>query len=333
MLIATRLGIGIRDPGWFRHRIALLSAITAPSLLAQDDQAFEWAVFAEEGLITDVREELERIFAPFDGRAFLDTGGHNENNLLSVAERRGLVSPNDYVLTGRIDDDDAWNTRTVSNVRNCLRDWLAQGDGSPGFAMTFENGLVWVMYDMVDVPRLLKEGKKTIHEAAVRPFTHPFTSISGFVYSLRREGLTSISTGHSKIGDLAKKRGFCAKWIATEQPMWLYCRHKQTTSVIGRALEAEPMDLTLTQLQEQFGIDQQRTARYISEAVAYDYSWVGHWEHRNKLRSELRAIEQRLFDELTSKKERVALVAERTRLRKEFDKASEDVMFRPPGEF
>jgi Putative rhamnosyl transferase len=329
MLIATRLGIGIKDPAWFRHRLALLSTITAPSLLAQDDQGFEWAICADAEIPSDVREELEGILIQFDGRAFIDLNGHNEANLMALADDRGLVSSDGYVFTGRIDDDDAWDRGTVSAVRGRLKSWCDRDDLKVGFGMTFETGLVWVMYDIVDIPALQQISETTNHKSSVRPFTHPFTSISGFVYSPRAEGLTSISAAHSKIPELLTERGFQVEWVATERPMWLYCRHKQTTSVVGRALEAASLDLSLGDLGAQFGIDEARTSQYIDDAINYDYSWIGHWEYRNKVRAELRALSSKIRDPLTSEADRPALVSDHMRLTEEFKRASADVMFRP----
>jgi Putative rhamnosyl transferase len=59
MLIGTHFGIGIRDREWFEHRLSLFSSVTAPSLLAQEDQSFHWALFVDSALPADIRERLD----------------------------------------------------------------------------------------------------------------------------------------------------------------------------------------------------------------------------------------------------------------------------------
>lgn len=326
MLIATRFGLGINDPSWFDHRIVLLSSITAPSLLAQDDQNFEWAVFVDSGLPRDARNRLEMVLARFEGRAYMDTGGHHAANLLALAERRGLVSPDGHVFTGRIDDDDAWDRHTVSEVRRRLAAWRESGGSTRGFCMTFETGLVWIMYDMLDVHHFQREGGKVVRKASVRPYSYPFTSISGFVYARLSDGLTSISTGHPKLGEFLAEREFSVESIATDRPMWLYCRHKQTTSPIRRSVEIDSMNLTLADLREGFGIDDVRVRQYTANAYSYDYSRIGHWEYRSKLRTELKAAVKRFADPMVSESEVVALKEEHARLSEELKALSENVM-------
>jgi Putative rhamnosyl transferase len=329
MLIATRFGLGIEDPAWFRHRIALLSSITAPSLMAQDDQRFEWVVFVDSGLPSAVRDELAKVLAQFEGRAYMDSKGHTADNLLALARNRGLVGDDEYLLTGRIDDDDAWDRCTISAVRKRLTSWRERCDSSRGFGMTFETGFVWIMYDMLDIDHLQKEGASVIRKAAVRPYSYPFTSISGFVYSSLSDGLTSISTGHPKLPELLAEEKFSVESIATDRPMWLYCRHKQTTSPIRRAAEVDSVNVALVELAEQFGIDAAKVSRYTTSVDRYSYSRIGHWEHRSKLRSALKAANQKMADPLADESEVAALRGESERLAEELRILSENVMCRP----
>ena len=325
MLIATRFGLGIRDPAWFEHRAFLLSSITAPSLLAQDDHRFEWVVFVDAGLPEEVRVKLEGTLAPFEGRAYMDSGGHQAENLLDIAVRQELVSADGYVLTGRIDDDDAWDRRTINSVRDRIAAWRNNGAPTRGFCMTFKSGLVWIMYDMLDVHRFQKDGSKVICEASVRPYTYPFTSISGFVYARLSDRLTSISTGHPVLGDFLAERGFSVESLATDQPMWLYCRHKQTTSPIRRSVEANTVDWTLVDLEGRFGIDATGAQQYITNAYSYYYSQIGHWEYRSKVRIELKEMARKIADPRTSDIEAAALRHEHRMLSERLEDLSKKV--------
>lgn len=329
MLIATRFGLGIKDPGWFRHRIALLSSITASSLLAQDDQRFEWVVFVDSGLPSTVRDELAKVLARFNGRAYTDPNGHEPDNLLAIARNRELVGDDGYLLTGRIDDDDAWDRGTISAVRRHLASWQERCDSSHGYGMTFETGFVWIMYDMLDVDHLQKRGASVIRQAAVRPYSYPFTSISGFVYSPMSDGLTSISAGHPKLPELLAERKFSVESIATDRPMWLYCRHKQTTSPIRRAEEVDSVDVALAELAEQFGIDAAKVNQYTMSIDRHGYSRIGHWEHRSELRAALKAMNQKMADPLVSESEVAELKGKSAKLSGELESLSENVMCRP----
>ena len=74
MFICTPFGIGVTDPAWYNHRLDLIAAITAPSLLAQEDQGFQWAVLVDPDLPTNVHQALTELLDPFEGRAFLHAG-------------------------------------------------------------------------------------------------------------------------------------------------------------------------------------------------------------------------------------------------------------------
>lgn len=290
LLIATRFGLGIKDPRWFEHRLLLLSAITAPSLLAQDDQQFEWVVFIDRDVPNGVRQAVEEILAPFNGRAFINNDGHNADNLLAIARTRD-VGGFGGVLTGRIDDDDAWDTKTVGLVRERVESWIGSGGPERGLACTFENGVVWTMYDMVDIDHLNRNNERVVRRAAVRPYDYPFISISGFVYAPEEVGVTSISAGHARIPEVAERSGLRVDAIATNRPMWLYCRHKQAQSPIHRASRAEEVSLSLAQLAKQFGIDPAETEAYIARAAGFGYDTVmRHFEQRAKVRRAMREL-------------------------------------------
>jgi hypothetical protein len=242
--------------------------VTAPSLLAQEDQSFEWAVLVNDHLPEQARTALEQALAPFEGRAFVHVHkGRIVTSLLDLASKRALVDRDGRILTGRIDDDDAWAKETVGEVRKRVARHASHGDGTAGFGLTFEDGLLWVMYDLANAD----DDGPARRKATVSDYRCPFHSMSGFVYSPLEEGLTAYSHKHSGIPDLLRQRGYAVAFVATEEPMWLYCRHKQTTSAVGRAKAAEPMEVDTGELARRFGIAEERTTRYIADAGAYGH--------------------------------------------------------------
>ena len=94
MLIGTRYGVGVQDESWFDHRKYVLGNITAPSLLAQTDQHFVWALFVDEDMPASARAVLEEIVRPFGDRVvFFEDQRFNSPNLTRLAQERGLVTP------------------------------------------------------------------------------------------------------------------------------------------------------------------------------------------------------------------------------------------------
>lgn len=330
LLAATRFGIGIHDSAWFEHRLALMSAITAPSLLAQDDQEFEWGIFVGHDLPEDARQGLEEIIAPFDGRAFIDSHGHTPSNLLKLAVERHLLHSSGYVLTGRVDDDDAWAKTTVQRVRTYTANWLSGKPSAPGFGLTFENGLVWVMYDMLDVERLQSIGDRAVRRTSLRSYTCPWISISEFVCSPLSIGMTPIKGSHSRVPEELAAEGFEVHVIANSEPMWLYCRHKQTDSAIERATPDDELEASIDDLRLAFGIDDVRTRNYIEQAGRYGYAKKKRlFDKRGELRNAFTDAEGKATNSAANEIELASLVEKASRRREEWAQLGHDLIASP----
>lgn len=271
MLLCTKFGLGVRDRAWFEHRLTVVGAITIPSILSQSDQTLHWVWFVDGDLTAEIREKLEEMLSPFSGRAFLDSGRHAQTRLLQLAQDRDLVDRSGRVLTARIDDDDAWNIDTVRHVRRKVTNWKHRGTGAKGLGITFDHGLEWVMYDMLDIDRLQQKGRRVVHPAAIRNYTYRFHSMSVHVYAPVADGITAMKGSHSRMSETLSQCGYAVDIVSTDQPMWLYCRHKQIDSSVKKA-RGRVEDLTLRDLAERFGIDEGRTAAYLKGASNYGYA-------------------------------------------------------------
>lgn len=273
LLITTPFGIGVTDLAWLDHRLVLTSAITAPSLLAQSDQNFRWVLFVDHDLDPDVRVALEEILAPFEGRAVLHSErAYKTPTVLALAQEFAAVTA-DYVLTGRIDDDDAWNVQTVEMVRDRVASWLRSDCDLPGLGLTYENGVEWIMYDMVDVDMLNNKGCMVKRGATVRAYTFPFLGTSVFVLSRSSSRMCAISAGHSNMSRFLRERDYDVEVLSTQRPMWLYCRHKQADSSLQKA-EGDTVEMTLADLATEFGLNEERTACYLANAETYGYGLI-----------------------------------------------------------
>lgn len=271
MLVCTRFGIGVRDLAWFEHRLELFAAVTAPSLRAQEDQHFHWVLFVDSAVPATVRQRLHTILAPFEGRATLHTDPHAwASTVHSLGKQRDLLDADGYLLTGRIDDDDAWHVSTVGQVRERVKSWCRQRGGAAGLGLTFTNGLEWIMYDMLDIKTLQEKGDRITRGAAVRPFSLAFHSMSVFAYSRLSDEIAAISMPHSQSADFLTQSNFDLDVVSTERPMWLYCRHKHTVSGTQYS-NADEVEKTLADLTREFGIDQTRTTKYLLNADSYGY--------------------------------------------------------------
>jgi Putative rhamnosyl transferase len=328
LLIGTRFGLGIRDPEWFEHRLEVISAITVPSLLAQDDQNFHWALFIDPDLPSNTLRALEERLALFKGRAFLCTERHHESaTVMALAQDRGLVDDDGYVLTGRIDDDDAWHRKTVRAVRERAENWRRNRGGTPGLAFTFETGLVWIMYEMLDIERLQEKGDRLIHNAGLRTYSVPFPSMSGFIFCHHRDGIGAISISHARIPKIVASKGYEIEYVSTDNPMWLYCRHKQSISSSQRSEKADEVEVSLAKLARDFGIDEGRAKSYIANAHEHGYGiekrLIG---RRFLLTTALKEAHGRLNDPSATDSQKARLKREEQQLKAAITKISERVV-------
>lgn len=273
LIVCTRFGLRVRDRDWLQHRLDLIASITAPSLMAQDDQRFHWVVLVDDGLPADIRERLTDILAPFGSQAFLSKRpNHGPGSLIEVARDRLGLANDQVLLTGRLDDDDAWSVSMVGAVRRHTCSWLERSRRAPGLTFTFQDGLEWVMYEMVDVERLMESGERLVHPPSIRHYSLPFIGTSVFVCCPLSEGGTSMSGSHARVAQrLGASKGFETEILPTSQPMWLCCRHKQAGSTIRKA-RGEELQLSLRDLARDFGLDQAKVQRYLDDADNHQYT-------------------------------------------------------------
>ena len=298
--------------------------------MAQRDQNFVWTIFVDAELSKGVRVELGRILAPFAHRAVINSDRNTSRSLLEVAKERNLIDPAGFVLTGQIDDDDAWATDTVGTVRSRTASWLQDHGDKPGLALTFKDGLIWIMYEMLDVDQLQRNGRELKRASSLRPYSFPFTSISCFVCSHLTAGITAISRSHSKIPELAMSNGFEMEVISSQEPMWLYCRHKQAMSSIYRR-QADAVELSLAELSARFGIDEATTMRYVANAEQYGYSrklreFAG---ERKKVKLALEEVDRKLDAASPDESCFCELQREKLRLSEELVNLTENLVVNP----
>lgn len=332
LIVCTRFGLRVRNREWLEHRLELMSAITAPSLLAQSDQNFHWVVLIDHGLPADIHERLEELLQPFAGRGWLRQRElHSSESIVQLAEDRFLSAKDNYLLTGRIDDDDAWSTIMVETVRKRAATWLATDTRAPGIGFTFQDGLEWIMYEMLDINRLLDKQERFVHRPAVREYSLPFIATSVFVCSELAVRGTAIGGAHSRVVEaLNANKGFEVDVIESELPMWLCCRHKQAGSGIRKAQGAE-VPLEPARLAAQFGLDEAKVRAYLDHADDYRYTLVKSplGKKHKVLREWLQATKKLESLSTDGGREREELERQREKLVKEMKRLEEHVLGDP----
>jgi len=322
LLLCTRFGIGVKDPAWFEHRFPLMEAITIPSLARQTRTDFDWCVFVDADLDPSVRSRLDEAVAPVPGARVVDRHPHSSRGIAGVARELG-VGDSDWILTGRIDDDDAWARDTVEQLYGQAEAWLARDARGAGMALTFPRGFEWLMYDLVDVDKLLQD-RRMIRRQSVRPYPYAFHSMSVFVLARFEARFFAIATAHSKLGDRAAELGYDVVHASPEREMWLYARHKQALSSIHKAREPEQA-IDLVEFERVFGIDAARAAAYIEAEGDFGYLVEKRADdRRNALARRIIEIDAAMASAGTMERESLAI--ERTAAEAEIERLSHAIV-------
>jgi hypothetical protein len=91
-----------------------------------------------------------------------------------------------------------------------------------------------------------------------------------------------------------KARGCLVDVVSTDDPMWLYCRHKQADSAFEKG-RGDKLAIGIAELGDAFGIDVAGARQYIRNSNHYGYCRVMQkFARRGKLTRELREIGQQL---------------------------------------
>lgn len=297
MLIVTRYGKGIKDERWYRHREHLLGPFPVSSMLAQTDPNFVWVIHIDADMPASAREKLDEAVRPLGDRVILNTEDRYSNATLAALGNRLGLARDGLLLTGRIDDDDAWHVDTVRIIREKTAAWMARADRPAAYAMSFAHGYEWVMYDLYDLDASQKAGKTVTRKAALRPFKPvEFMGDSVFVAAAADSDVTCLAIGHGHMQKLFREAGYDIEWLMPEKAMWLYTRHKQVSTNILHTL-VDSLEIDIPELAREFGIDGAAAENYIRVSGSFDHLLEKRSEHRRgKATMELREIDLAVRD-------------------------------------
>jgi len=128
------------DPdSWMEHRLGLFEKYTIPSVKAQTCGDFQWLVVFDDGTPERFKERIERYPGPGCPMVSLYTAGAFE----AFAERcepsrvrakayisERLHRDTEYLITSRVDNDDAIHSDYIRQVQMCLSTTEPQPQGS-----------------------------------------------------------------------------------------------------------------------------------------------------------------------------------------------------------
>ena len=256
----------ILNEEWIDGRIALFEAVTKKSLLhltRQED--VHWLIFLGRNPTTKVVEYATTTFEGIENIHLMESRFNSEN----INDKAKETSPVENYITILIADDDAWPKNYISTVREKANHLLDMGDEHAG--MTFSNGLEWVMSDQVDIHFLQKAGYNLLRKQNLVEYNYPWLGCGFFVLQTKSRPFNSICNAHPTIPKWLKKEGFSIHVAESPSRAWLYNRHQLSASSLVKS-ESEPVNFTLEELEEEFGIDAKKVAGWKDSRFSSYYS-------------------------------------------------------------
>lgn len=184
--------------------------------------------------------------------------------LQTVVDRHG-TSP---LMLALIDDDDAWNKKYLQwGIENALK-YLTNGENKTVFTAAL--GYEWVITDMLDVDKA-NIGVIKIQNEAIREYVRPFLTMCTLIVNKTGQIPDYFGRVHSTKGECLVDEGYKILEPSFDGHAWLYVRHKQADSSINKA-HVEPVELSVEQLAETFGVNAVLVKQYQTESVKYEYA-------------------------------------------------------------
>ena len=229
-IVATRMLVTIRnnhDLDWLHRRLDLFGTFTLPSLAAQTNTDFIWILFTSPDLPDEIADRLSLMVSAFPNIHQLSVRVkemHNQDSYRSSFKlfRRIQNLEYDYLLTSRIDSDDAWNLCYVESVQAEARRLIVQKaiwEKYNGVAMTYPDGQILYPYKI--------RGKEGIGK-----FKWPYFSQSLDILTPRAYRQELYGFAHSRIRQAIKKNRYLRHICQAPAPMFLYVQHAQNDGLI-----------------------------------------------------------------------------------------------------
>jgi len=190
--LLTRFSVAVlsrrfQERAWLEKRFELFERFCFPSVEGQSTQSFDWFVFFDSSLPDDLRARVEAYsrFSPFHAVYVAGQFGGS----VVCRELREFAAPGEYVITSRVDNDDALATTYIETVQRCFNEQVFEFVNLP-------DGYIW-------------DG---VRAYSYRNVSNPFISLIE-----RAEGCqTVLSFNHSRVSGAGPIRqvGDTPGWLA-----------------------------------------------------------------------------------------------------------------------
>ncbi|MCC3763521.1 putative rhamnosyl transferase [Glycomyces sp. TRM65418] len=205
-VIATRHGIGVFDEQWFAYRQLLLEHLTLASLDAQTHRDFLWVVAIDRNMPPVARKHLEALAAdrPYLHLAETELKRDFVPDLVVRVREEAKARGKAWVLTTRLDDDDAIHRDLVGRLHQEAAAHLAEGRDNPAIlAPTL--GCNWVP--------TAAAGHRAYHHSP---------SIGLSLLEPAARAATVYRRNHSTLGQMLVPQGVSVRHLDGETLWWLY---------------------------------------------------------------------------------------------------------------
>lgn len=111
-----KAGVPTRDKAWMKDRLSLFTRYCVPSVAAQTDKAFTWLICVDAGTKDDDLDAIQAGTQAIARRELIFARDHGE--AMNRLRERLAADPAGYVITSRLDNDDALSTGYVDTIQN-----------------------------------------------------------------------------------------------------------------------------------------------------------------------------------------------------------------------
>ena len=243
--VFTNFGVGIKDIVWLTYRFELFSKVLVSSLKNQTDLDFEWYIFISVDMPLIIKEKLNNAISATELRINLVEVTCYSHILPCIRKVVKDVPPDQYVLSTRIDDDDAVSIECFSRIKEQARQLILSGFQYG--LISVKDGYEWLPSDLV--------GRPVSYESLALGLT--MLSKSG------KEVLTVNEFAHHKIAETMQSKGIPFKHVFVfdcgREFGYLYTKHSLSDSFYSGARariikDIFSVSLSDSTLFEKFGI-------------------------------------------------------------------------------
>lgn len=210
------------DTEYIKKRLDLFESFTFPSLMSQTNSSFIWLLFTSVDLPTEHMTRLSAITSSYKNVFVLPikttkikmTGEYDQVFLDFI---KSHTFHYDFMLTSRIDDDDAWRLNYVEAVQNIARKFIHNKNkwkNYSGIAMTFPHGRLFYPYVFDNRGRY---GLAFIY--------YQYFSASVDIITPNKIPQNFYAFEHSSTKKNTTKYNYYRYSHKTAKPMWLYTQH------------------------------------------------------------------------------------------------------------